>query len=752
MSLTGKLTMSSQATKLAVRKIKRLDYRVMSSTKRSSSFEAHSERQKPSKGGRKQMRTIRKASPKQKDDDLVEDKHDSEQNEAKDDFSTEIISRDPREEPEKTSDQGEAYAALLTLLKAEHGSKRSVPKKSEKEAEAGSEDDAQDLEPEHGEEYEESEEAAIEHGLSNEKEEDEENEAEGIEDGSMEDEEDKADPLEKHFNSVSEKNIDELDAAFKSRTIRYRSTKLPVDQSQEFIYSRPTLPNDSLVAPPTRSQSLDSYFIKQRLKIQNDLMDSNGDKLTPLQKQILDPVFQYQDLLYEYDNYNKESEYRDLYTLHVLNHIYKTRDRILKNNQRLQDNPDQELLDQGFTRPKVLIVVPTRDVAHQVLTKIIEKSGIDQVDKKGKFKDQFYQNSTTPSYKPKSFKHVFQGNTNDFFVIGAKFTRKAIKLYSNFYQSDIIICSPLGIQLILENTDKKKRQDDFLSSIELLVIDQLHSIEFQNVLHLSSIFEHLNKIPQQQHDADFSRIKMWYINDQAKLLRQTLIFTRHSSPFANSLINGKCKNYAGRWKNHSIVSSDKSSLGQLGMRTRLVFQRFDLAGNSAIDEPDYRFKHFCSVIVPNIVKSTGYEDGILLYIPDYTDFIRVRNYMREKTSILFGDINEYSEQRQLNANRSLFQQGRIKVMLYTERLHHFRRYEIKGVKTVIFYKPPSNPEFFEETVRYLGKSAFLGVADLNISVVRCLYSKLDGLALEKIVGTERAAVLTRGPNETYEFK
>ncbi|CUS24030.1 LAQU0S13e01706g1_1 [Lachancea quebecensis] len=738
----------------------------------SSSFKGHDEH-RSFKGGRKQLRTIRKASGPRRGLSEEEANEGASSNEAEVGAEEQLAAPELAQPAEDQKAGGEAYAALLTLLKAEHGAPARSKSKLEKKASAEVASNAKDKEESElrdSEDEEEDEEAAIENALIDDHasgDDDDEDDGEHTSDDNGvaregadatastagDDEEDKPDSLEIHFNSVPEKDTNALDAAFKAKEVRYKSAKIRVDKTQEFIFSRPTLLTEpaSTVSVPAGTQSLNSYFIKQRLKIQNDLLDSK-DKLTPLQKQIVDPMFQYQDLLYEYDNYDKETEYRDLYALHVLNHIYKTRDRILKNNQRLQENPDQELLDQGFTRPKVLIVAPTRDAAYDILSRIIQKSGLDQVDKKAKFKDQFFQEALPPSYKPKSFQQLFKGNTNDFFVLGAKFTRKTIKLYSNFYQSDIIICSPLGIQLILENTDKKKRQDDFLSSIELLVVDQLHSIEFQNMLHLTSIFEHINKIPQQQHDADFSRIKMWYINDQAKLFRQTLIFTRYSSPFANSLINGKCKNYAGRWKNHRIVTPENSSLGQLGMRTRLIFQRFDLVGKNVSEEPDSRFKHFCSVIVPNIVKSTGYEDGILLYIPDYTDFVRVRNYMREKTTILFGDINEYSEQRQLTSNRALFQQGRAKVLLYTERLHHFRRYEIKGVKTVIFYKPPTNPEFFEEVARYLGKSAFLGLADLNISVVRCLFSKLDGLSLERIVGTERAAVLTHGPNETYEFK
>lgn len=310
----------------------------------------------------------------------------------------------------------------------------------------------------------------------------------------------------------------------------------------------------------------------------------------------------------------------------------------------------------------------------------------------------------------------------------------------------------MGIQLILENTDKKKRQDDFISSIELMVIDQLHSIEYQNMAHITTIFQHINKIPDQQRDADFSRIRMWYINEQASFFRQTMIFTKYVSPFANSLLNGKCRNLAGRWKNHRKVAPEKSSIGQLGLKVRQIFQRFDLAGASGVDEPTYRFKFFTSVIIPSILKSTGYEDGILIYIPDYTDYIRARNYLKEKTTIIFAEINEYSDQKQLTSNRAQFQHGKAKVLLYTERLHHFRRYEIKNVKSVIFYKPPTNPEFYQEVVRYIGKNVFLGNCDINISTVRCLYSKMDSLALERVVGTKRAAVLTHGQNEVYEFK
>ncbi|AET38821.1 rRNA-binding ribosome biosynthesis protein UTP25 Ecym_3331 [Eremothecium cymbalariae DBVPG len=706
-----------------------------------------------SKRGRKQLRKITRIGRNRSEDKANGSALEKRGNNDGDEYAEIAMG-----EHEKAADDDQeertahVYGALLSILNSAHPEIRRKRVKVEKTTDAVVEERKNG-----SRNYETDEVATISASLDDSVDKDEEVEEDDGVYSDGEDSEDERDPFEYHFNQISEMDTNKLDAAFKEKTVQYESTKLPYMHDNEgFIFSKPVIEglkgSDAVNDTPVCKGNIHSYFMKKKLKVHNGLLDDKKKPLTPLSKTLVDPIFQYRDLLFEYEDFSQETEYRDLYTLHILNHIYKTRDRILKNNHKLQENDDQELLDQGFTRPKVLVVAPTRNTAYDIIEKIIDKSGLDQVDKKSKFKDQFYEDSLPPTSKPKSFQHVFKGNTNDFFVLGMKFTRKTLKLYSNFYQSDVIVCSPLGIQLILENTDKKKRQDDFLSSIEMLVVDQLHSLEFQNPAHVLSIFQHINKIPQKQHDSDFSRIRMWYINDQARLFRQTLIFTKYVSPFANSLINGKCCNWSGRFKNRRYISPEKSAINQLGLKVRQVFHRFDLFTGSSVDEPDYRFKFFTSVTVPIIQKSTGYEDGILLYIPDYTDFLRVRNYFKDQTRILFGEITEYSDQRQVTSNRALFQQGKVKVLLYTERLHHFRRYQIKGVKSVIFYKPPSNPEFYQELIRCIGKNAFLGNADLNISTVRCTYCKLDSLSLERIVGSKRAAVLTRSQNEIYEFK
>jgi protoheme ferro-lyase len=76
------------------------------------------------------------------------------------------------------------------------------------------------------------------------------------------------------------------------------------------------------------------------------------------------------------------------------------------------------------------------------------------------------------------------------------------------------------------------RNADFLSSIEVLVVDQMDTLAMQNWEHVQVctlvsilflqdlakkkqfVFSHLNKLPKESHNSDFSRIKPWYLDGQ----------------------------------------------------------------------------------------------------------------------------------------------------------------------------------------------------------------------------------------------
>jgi len=55
-------------------------------------------------------------------------------------------------------------------------------------------------------------------------------------------------------------------------------------------------------------------------------------------------------------------------------------------------------------------------------------------------------------------------------------TRTGLNLYSNFYSSDILVASPLGLRRIIGAEGEKECDFDFLSSIEVLVLLQVKCV------------------------------------------------------------------------------------------------------------------------------------------------------------------------------------------------------------------------------------------------------------------------------------
>lgn len=70
------------------------------------------------------------------------------------------------------------------------------------------------------------------------------------------------------------------------------------------------------------------------------------------------------------------------------------------------------------------------------------------------------------------------------FPVGVAILQRSIRLYAPFYSSDILIASPLGLRTIIGAEGEKKRDFDFLSSIELLIIDQADIYLMQNWEHV----------------------------------------------------------------------------------------------------------------------------------------------------------------------------------------------------------------------------------------------------------------------------
>ncbi|KIW27293.1 uncharacterized protein PV07_07044 [Cladophialophora immunda] len=571
------------------------------------------------------------------------------------------------------------------------------------------------------------------------------------------------DPFEKHYTTILEQD---LKAAIHQADQKQWNTSSSTSDSG--VRSTVLFTKENPAEVSELRSTKDAYLKRRLVDAGNKLVSS----LTSGEKTHAALVFNYIDIINGCRSIPNSTRLRDLSCLHALNHIFKTRDRVLKNNAKLSSTSSDEALDfrdQGFTRPKVLIMVPTKQACVRFVDSIVKISEPDQQENKARFLETFsHDDEDEWQDKPEDFRALFGGNHDEDFRIGLKFTRKTIKYFSGFYNSDIIIGSPLGLMRTITTgggKDKKKSHDaDFLSSIELVIMDHTNALQMQNWQHVDYVFSQLNLLPKDSHGCDFSRVRHWYLDGQAKYLRQTIIFSDYLTPEINALASTHLHNVAGRVKLVPKYPGAMLSVSSLALPfTSSVPQTFlRVPSPNPLTDSDARFKFFTTTILAPLVRDARHQRGILLFIPTYADFARLRNHLStssDATSLSFGSVSEYTPVKEVMRARSHFLSGRHAVLLYSERAHHHFRYRIKGVRKILWYGVPENPIFWTEIIALLGLGADKGGERHAAAgkggakgAIRALFSKWDVLKLERIVGTERMGRLINDQGgDTFDF-
>lgn len=269
--------------------------------------------------------------------------------------------------------------------------------------------------------------------------------------------------------------------------------------------------------------------------------------------------------------------------------------------------------------------------------------------------------------KAEDFNFLLGGNTDDHFRMGLSVSKKSLKLFTEFYSSDIIIASPLGLKSVIDND----KDHDFLSSIEVLVVDNADVLLMQNWEHVLCVLDHLHLQPKQSHDVDYSRVRYWLLEGQSSLYRQTIIFSRIPAPPINSIFNKYCKNYNGKCVT-DVLKTPKYQLGticQIGFQLGQVFNRIEC--DSPADLPEARFRFFLDKVLPKF--RDDMMSHTLIFIPSYFDFVKLRNHFK-KNDISSMNVNEYTDKKSIDRARYLFFHGKVHFMLLTERFFFYKRY------------------------------------------------------------------------------
>lgn len=522
---------------------------------------------------------------------------------------------------------------------------------------------------------------------------------------------------------------------------------------------------------PSLIENIDWNKLHIKSQIQNNLIKANYHNikdnlekdsvpLTPLQRELFSVINNYQDLYYPERTFSNADQIRFVYCLHVINHVLKTRTKILHHNAKLAKSncsgmgeiPD-EYRDQGLVRPKVLIIVPFKHSCFKIVEMFIsilfgeDKGG--SVINKLRFMEDFTGNELVipkKNPKPKDYELTLQGNVDDKFKIGMAITKKTLKLYTNFYSSDIIIGSPLGLRRVIGAEGETVRDFDFLSSIELLIMDQIDVVLMQNWDHLYQVLDYLHLQPKKSHDIDYSRLRSWCVNGWTKYYRQTLIFSSIELPHVNTLLIRKCFNYAGKVKVANRI--EPGLIHKVTVKIPQVFYRFE--ASDLIQAIDSRLEFFLKEVLPRHMDPI--YNHTLIYIPSYFDFIYVRNrMMKEKLS--FAQICEYTEDRKVARARDMFFHSDAHFLLYTERWHFWRRTRIKGIRHLIFYQLPTYPHFYSEMCNLMDRLYQNPRAGTEFNMtVTIIYNKFDAISLAQIVGQNRASEMITSESKVHTIK
>jgi len=515
---------------------------------------------------------------------------------------------------------------------------------------------------------------------------------------------------------------------------------------------------------PTLIENMDLNKLHIVPEIRKNLKANYNDKrgntkknpkelFTPLQRGLFSVINNYQDLYFCSRTFSNADQIRFVYCLHVINHLLKTKKEIAYHDSKLaesdptgmEDVPD-EYRDQGWVRPKVLFIVPHKHSCLKIVETLISifiGEGKGKVINKQRFMENFTGNELAiAESKPEDYKSTFQGNINEKFRIGIGLQEKTMKLYTKLYNSDIIIASTLGLKITINGEDKQDY--DFLSSIELLIMDQIDTLFMQNVEHLINVLSYLHLSPKASHkNINYPRVRSWCMNDRSKYYRQTLIFSSIPHQWHMGLMDKVCFNYAG--KVDILPVFDKGSVFNVVLRVPQVFYKYH--STDYIKDTDDRMEFFMNEILPRYKDPS--MNHTLIYVPSHFDFLALRyRFIKEKLN--FQEICENTEDGKVAKARDMFFHGKVHFLLYTERWHFYRRTKIKGIRHIIFYQPPTYPHFYSEMCNLLQRmyqDRRAGI-ESNISV-KVVYNHFDTWQMPQIAGISRYVRMCRSEKKVH---
>ena len=201
-----------------------------------------------------------------------------------------------------------------------------------------------------------------------------------------------------------------------------------------------------------------------------------------------------------------------------------------------------------------------------------------------------------------------------------------LRLYTDFYQSDIIIASPIGLKYIIENNETTTLNYDYLSSLEIIYLYHCDIMYLQNWDHINYILNLCNQLPKHIYkDTDFIRIRPYYLTHTHAYQHRQLIMT--------SVYNEPCIQATYRQYSNSIIGNLRIKqiyhtgyITQIKLNIKQIFQKVPCT--SYITYNNDKFNYFICNILLQLIRYD--QKRTLIIAPSYFDYIRIRNELMRR--------------------------------------------------------------------------------------------------------------------------
>ncbi|TPP46226.1 hypothetical protein CGC21_4625 [Leishmania donovani] len=410
------------------------------------------------------------------------------------------------------------------------------------------------------------------------------------------------------------------------------------------------------------------------------------------------------------------------------------------------DEQELELRDRGFSKTRLCVFCPLRNHAYKFVYSLVSILQADpsKCSKLAMFEQDFteIEEAVDPTFKrrPRDYQRAFEGNIDDSFCVGLRLEPELVHVYSHPLNSDVLLCSPLGLRRRIEKNGDVLVS---LSSIEVCLLEDAQMLFQQNWMHVTAVLELLNKRPTDTTHglSDLRRVYAWALEGKSGRHRQTIMSTDVCNATMLSTFRTASVNNSGK-----IVlqrRADPGVLSRVLVPVRQHFIRFDPSSLATVDGD--RFEFFTKQVYEAKINAMAERDvRIIVFVPSYFDFVRVRNYLHREYRESYVALCEYTSLKQQRRALGQFSDLERPVLLVTERFYYFKRYFVKLAEALIFYSPPMFPEYYASLTNRL-------VATSPNAFTMTLYCRYDTHELNRLVGTSRMLQLLERDSGVFSF-